>query len=122
MEREEIREKKKAVYYYRKRHGLCVQCGEPAAPGRVRCLNCLDAVNVACMITRSRWTDDRKKKEKEKLTEQKKMRRVRYREEGRCVICGKPADPGRRMCKKHREMLNRKEKERRLGKKEDTEV
>lgn len=30
----------KAVYYERKANGLCVKCGKPAVPGKVKCTEC----------------------------------------------------------------------------------
>lgn len=43
--REEIRAKSRAVYYFRKEHGICVNCGyRDAMPGKVYCFKCaLDA-------------------------------------------------------------------------------
>lgn len=30
----------KEVYYERKANGLCVRCGKPAVPGKVKCAEC----------------------------------------------------------------------------------
>lgn len=70
----------KAVLEGRKRSGTCVWggCGRPARPGGVRC-----EAHTA------------------RTNELSRLRRIRYRSEGRCITCGRPAVSGNTLCARH---------------------
>lgn len=79
------------TYYYRKEHGICVQCGKAdALPGKVRCPDCIYKHSL------------RKTKEYKELTPEKKKKKYddnkRYYHErkshGQCVCCKKKATNG----------------------------
>lgn len=71
--------------YRRKREaGLCVKCGKPALPGRVRCLEC---------------TVKQKGRDRQRNLERHKDTNYPRGGNGFCYMCNKkPAIPGRRTC------------------------
>lgn len=102
---------KRTWYEERKTNGLCVRCGQPAEPGKTKCLVCK--------------MDDRERARKKETPEQAKRRRERekgrYKErkaQGVCVQCGKrPADKGVR-CRHCAAKENNRARQRRAEKAE----
>lgn len=79
----------------RRAKGLCVQCGVPAAPDRVRCRPCLakqtassvrEAKSPAAKARKNAWC---------------RADRQRRSKEGRCQKCPRPALPGKTLCATH---------------------
>lgn len=71
----------KATRQYRKEHGLCVQCGRPALPGKTTCNE--------CRIKRNR-------NQRERSERNGKVKH--WKEDGFCIRCGKERKPGYMYC------------------------
>lgn len=70
----------KELYYFYKEKHICVSCGHNnAAPGRVRCEECL-AKNA-----------ERKQKNMDPVVQ--KANREKRKAQGKCINCGKPISP-----------------------------
>lgn len=120
----------KKRYEERKRMGLCPQCGNPHAEGKIMCQACLDNAAKDREYKRKRhicvkcgsneaapnrnycdecieWRHNRyeRLKKSEGFTEAAKLYRKRHTEErkqnGLCVWCGKPTLNGCTLCNEH---------------------
>lgn len=88
--RERVKEERKTKKWY-KSHGICPICRkEKLAPGRSKCLNCLDENAIAAMMWRSNMTQKQLKDYEKKGNERAKERRRKRREAGLCEVCGRP--------------------------------
>lgn len=74
-------------YKHRKKKGICVSCGNPAAEGRVRCESCIEKHKAY------------QKKYELKKKFGKASRSDRY-SLGLCYLCGNPLDTDKRFCSK----------------------
>ena len=96
--REQCLERGRERREWYKAHGICIQCGhEEAVPGRLMCGECLYERNAHW------WTVHTT----EENTIYRRELYARYRAEGKCVECGRPAVEGRCMCQSCREKHNR---------------
>lgn len=78
---ERHKEYNKSKYEYRKSHGLCVQCGKPALPGKTTCNE--------CRVKRNR-------QQRERSERNGKIKH--WKEDGLCIRCGKERKPGFYFC------------------------
>lgn len=85
-------ESKRRLREARKAAGLCRECGKPID----------DAKHTACAECRAKLI----RESGEKRAARHKDRYYELREEGRCVSCGRWAEPGRARCKKCQEKSN----------------
>jgi len=92
---------------WRKEHGLCKSCGDPVKPGYVRCETCLHIKRIKQREYRIKYSEvlrerrriaDAKEKRKEQIKRSAQKTYARYRAEGLCVNCGKPAEDGKCRC------------------------
>lgn len=106
------------LYNWRKRMGLCVQCGkEKPFPGYVRCPMCIEKVEEA---SRKCWQDEGKRiKYNKRGAERHKELRLDRKEKGLCPKCGKPINDGEYItcaqCRKKRNADRRAKSTRRPG-------
>lgn len=92
---------------WRKEHGLCRMCGDPVKEGYVRCEACLQINRVKKREYYARYKEqlkearriaDKKEKRKAQIKISAQKTYARYRAEGLCVNCGKPAEDGKCRC------------------------
>ena len=106
------------TYHYYKEHGICIQCHqEDAAPGRTRCLNCLSIMAENQRRHRNKLTEEEREEIKRKKREQSKALRDYRRENGLCLVCGKPVYKNYSKCYEHYLYFKRIDRERREAKK-----
>ncbi len=91
-------------YYYRKSHGLCVDCGEPVDGDRVCCAKCNERKNAKSAIYGKEHREERNKKRREKRAMRLAM--------GLCVDCGKENHNGKALCDACSERKNKQARER----------
>ena len=96
---EKEKEENRKTYLYYKKHHICTCCHRrPARPGRTQCEICAD--RDARRLRRKRRNEtaaayaERRKRENAARCEKHR----RYRQEGRCPICGKPVKPPNIYC------------------------
>lgn len=87
----------KKLYLERKLWGCCILCGKPLGKN-VETLSC-----PRCIQKRANYRQENRNH----IKESNKSRRERYKAEGLCIYCGKPAIPGRTQCEYHREYYSR---------------
>lgn len=81
------------LYAERREWGVCIICGRPRRNSETT-LACAD-----CTAKRAEYRRQRR----DHLRESAKERMDRYRSQGCCPYCGKPAVPGRVVCQYHLE-------------------
>lgn len=92
----------------------CTRCGCVAAPGKTKCLDCLDYEAVAQMRYWHGLSDARRKELTKRKIETNKRRYDRLKENHICVKCGKrKVTEGHATCVLCREKLREKQRERR---------
>lgn len=96
---EKEKEENKRTYLYYKSHHIYTSChSRPARPGRTRCEICAERDARRLWRKRKKETAaahaERRKRENAAMRE----KRRRYRQEGRCPICGKPVKPPNIYC------------------------
>lgn len=81
-----------------KENGLCTRCGKaPATPGHSTCPNCRDYAKVIYEKRKAQgklWVQNHS----EEYYAQKKEQYYERKEQGLCVLCGKPAVDGLIYC------------------------
>lgn len=86
-------------YEWCKAHRICPVCKHAkAAPGRVQCLDCLDAGKIRA--ERSRQGKSAEERERMRAAHRRNYKSLTdsRRAAGLCIRCGKPARSGRTMC------------------------
>ena len=94
------------IYAWRKRMGLCVQCGkEKSFPGYVRCPECIEKTEES---SRRCWANEEKRiRYNKRGAERHKELRLERKEKGLCTKCGKPIKGGTYItCARCREKKN----------------
>ena len=94
------------LYAWRKRMGLCVQCGkEKSFPGYVRCPECIEKTEES---SRRCWANEEKRiRYNKRGAERHKELRMERKEKGLCPRCGKPIKGGTYItCARCREKKN----------------
>lgn len=85
-------ESKRKKLEYRKANNLCRECGKPLGEdNHATCADCRQKIRARCGKKRAKLN---------------KKRYDELREEGRCVSCGKWAEPGRARCKECQNKYN----------------
>ena len=86
--------------------GGCLSCASPAAPGRARCLRCLDKARVHALrrAREDRAAETSQEREDRLAYERQRQRLTRQakRERGECYKCSAPALEGFTTCAWHR--------------------
>lgn len=87
-------------YKWLKSHHVCPQCKhKKAAPKHVLCLECLSDISERNYQRRSKLTDEQRKAESQRATENKRKRKEHRKALNLCVECGKrPPKDGRVSC------------------------
>lgn len=95
------------VYYWRKEHGICVQCGKHEATRGTRCAVCAAEQAERSWQRRQGMTEEDRQKKNQKRRELSRERRGK----GLCRICGKPVYRNYSTCYEHHLYRKRKQKE-----------
>lgn len=112
-------EAKKSLRTYRKEHGLCKECGEPALEGYVRCETCLKIRRIKRheynqrskdVLKRAREARNQREDVRHKNRDAQHKLYVYRRENGLCVYCGEYAEGGKSYCLKCRQIMSVKQK------------
>lgn len=83
------------MYYWRKAHGICTNCGkEDAEPHKVLCAECAEKKQH----TAKRYWDDLPEEAREKAIQRVSTRRRSLKAQGLCVGCGRKAAKGKAHC------------------------
>ena len=86
-------------YEWYKEHHVCVGCRkEQAAPGRIRCFDCLEKERARQAKIRANRSDEEHARILEKTREAQHRLIQERRENGLCVKCGKKVMQGKRLC------------------------
>ena len=96
---EKEKEENKQTYLYYKKHHICTACHRrPAQLGRTRCEICAerDARRKRRKRKGETAAECAERHERENAARREKHRR--YRQEGRCPVCGKPVKPPNIYC------------------------
>lgn len=109
--------KSRESYHWYKAHGICVDCKqEEAAPGKVRCLNCL-SIRAEQIRKRESELTEEELAEKNRIKREKSQKLRDYRKaNGLCDICGKPVYKNYSKCYEHYIYYKRYETKRRQKK------
>lgn len=115
MERSEARRAackaaSKRLYHERRDWGVCTVCGKPKKNGETT------IICAKCTQYRTEYRDQNR----QHINELARARRQRYREQGLCIYCGKPALPGSTRCAHHKELCKKEFKKYCEGKKNDS--
>ena len=101
------------AYHYYKDHGICVYCKrEKAAPGRAMCLNCASIVAEKRRAKYSKLSEEERAERNRKKREQSKALREYRKENGLCLVCGKPVYKNYSKCYEHYIYFKRVNRER----------
>ncbi len=93
------KEENKLTYLYYKKHHICTCCHRrPARPGRTKCEICAERDARRLRRKRSKETAAAYAEHRKRENAAKCEKRRRYRQEGRCPICGKPVKPPNIYC------------------------
>lgn len=88
----------KEVYYWRKEHGICVNCGkEKAEPNRTRCLECKMVQREKMLAAYHNKPEEVKVLEAEK----KRLKRAEKKAQGICRQCSRPIYKNHAYCYEH---------------------
>lgn len=98
----------KRLYHERKEWGVCATCGKPRRNGEttVMCVHCLEK--------RAKMRQENR----EKINEYARARRQRFKAQGLCIDCGKPAIQGQTRCEYHKEYYAWTARKHHLGRKQ----
>lgn len=93
------KEENKRTYLYYKSHHICTCCHHrPARPGRTRCEICAERDARRLWRKRKEETAAARAERRKRENAARREKRRRYRQEGRCPICGKPVKPPNIYC------------------------
>lgn len=93
------KEENKRTYLYYKSHHICTSChSRPALPGRTKCEICAERDARRLWRKRKKETAAARAARRKRENAASREKRRRYRQEGRCPICGKPVKPPNIYC------------------------
>ena len=107
----------KELYDWYKKMGICPQCGSnKAAPGKVRCEECLAKNAESSRKQREKKSEKQTEAIRQKHREYLKNLRAKRKADGLCIYCGKPQNSySSSMCIECRIKNQKKNEKRKIG-------